>query len=106
MSVKVKIKKGDTVLVIAGNNKGSKGLVKRVDLEKNRVYVEGVNLVKRHMKPTAAQPDGKIVEKEAGLHISNVMILLGDTPTRVGRKHDEATGKLVRYSKKNGEVIK
>jgi large subunit ribosomal protein L24 len=106
MSVKVKLKKGDTVLVIAGNNKGSKGEVKRVDLEKNRVYVEGVNMVKRHTKPTTAQPDGKIVEKEAGIHISNVMLLVGETPTRVGRKLDETSGKLVRYSKKTGEVIK
>jgi large subunit ribosomal protein L24 len=106
MSVKIKIKKGDNVLVVAGNHKGSKGEVKRIDLEKNRVYVEGVNMVKRHMKPTTAQPDGKIVEKEAGIHISNVMLLVGDAPTRVGRKLDDASGKLVRYSKKTGEVIK
>jgi large subunit ribosomal protein L24 len=106
MSVKLKIKTGDLVMVIAGKNKGSKGKILRVDKERSRVIVENVNMVKRHMRPTTAEPEGKIVEKEASLHISNVMLLVNDTPTRVGRKLDESTGKLTRFAKKTGEVIK
>jgi large subunit ribosomal protein L24 len=107
MAVKLKIRKGDKVIVIAGEHKGQKGSVKSVDRAKLRAIVDGVNMIKKHTKPSAKNPEGGIIEKEAPIHISNLMLLSpkGDTPTRVGRKRDES-GKLVRYSKKNGETIK
>jgi len=106
MPTKLKIKSGDLVVVTAGNHKGEQGTVLSVDLKKDRALVEGVNLVKRHTKPTPQQPEGKIVEKEAPLHLSNLMVVVKDTPSRLGRKLDESTGKLIRYSKKTGETIK
>ncbi len=103
---KLKIKKGDMVLVIAGNAKGSKGRVLQVVPETNRVIVEGINLVSRHTKPTAQSPNGSIVKKEAPIHISNVQLIdAAGNATRVGRKLNEE-GKNVRYSKKSGEIIK
>ncbi len=103
---KLKIKKGDMVLVIAGNAKGSKGRVLQVVPETNRVLVEGINLVSRHTKPTAQSPNGSIVKKEAPIHISNVKLIdATGNATRVGRKLNEE-GKNVRYSKKSGEIIK
>ena len=105
---KLHIKKGDTVKVIAGNSKGSEGKVIEVLIAKNRAIVEGVNMVSKHSKPNAANPQGGIVKQEAPIHISNLMLVdpkSGDA-TRTGRKRDENTGKLVRYSKKSGEVIK
>ena len=105
---KLHIKKGDTVKVIAGNSKGSEGKVIEVLIAKNRAIVEGVNMVSKHSKPNAANPQGGIVKQEAPIHISNLMVVdpkSGDA-TRIGRKTDEKTGKLVRYSKKSGEVIK
>ena len=105
---KLHIKKGDTVKVIAGNSKGSEGKVIEVLIAKNRAVVEGVNMVSKHSKPNAANPQGGIVKQEAPIHISNLMVVdskSGDA-TRIGRKRDEKTGKLVRYSKKSGEVIK
>lgn len=94
-------------MVIAGENKGQKGTVKSVDRVKMRAVVDGVNMIKRHTKPSAKYPEGGIIEKEAPVHISNLMYVnsKGEV-TRLGRKRDEATGKLVRYSKKNGETIK
>ena len=68
--------------------------------------MEGVNIVKKHTKPNAKNTQGGIVEKEAPIHISNLMVMENNVPTRIGRKIDEKTGKLVRYSKKSGEVIK
>jgi large subunit ribosomal protein L24 len=107
MAIKLKIKKGDNVIVIAGENKGQKGLVKSVDRVKMRVVVDGVNMIKRHTKPSAKYPEGGIIEKEAPIHISNLMFLTSKgEATRVGRKKDESTGKIVRYSKNNGETIK
>lgn len=107
MAVKLKIKKGDNVIVIAGEHKKQKGVVKSVDRVKMRAIVDGVNMIKRHTKPSAKHPEGGIIEKEAPIHISNLMYL---TPkgeaTRLGRKKDEATGKIVRYTKNNGETIK
>jgi large subunit ribosomal protein L24 len=107
MAVKLKIKKGDKVVVIAGENKGQKGEVKSVDRVKMRAIVDGVNMIKRHTKPSAKYPEGGIIEKEAPIHISNLMYLTpkGDA-SRIGRKKDQASGKIVRYSKKNGETIK
>ena len=105
---KLHIKKGDTVKIIAGNSKGSEGKVIKVLIAKNRAIVEGANMVSKHSKPNAANPQGGIVKQEAPIHVSNLMVLdpsSGDS-TRVGRKRDEKTGKLVRYSKKSGEVIK
>ena len=105
---KLHIKKGDTVKVIAGNSKGSEGKVIEVLIAKNRAVVEGVNMVSKQSKPNAANPQGGIVKQEAPIHISNLMLVdskSGDA-TRIGRKRDEKTGKLVRYSKKSGEVIK
>ncbi len=101
---KFHIKKGDNVKVIAGDHKGLEGPVLRVDTKKDRVIVEGVNLVKKHEKPNAANPQGGIVEKEAGIHISNVQLLVNGETTRVGRKKNEE-GKAVRYAKKTGEII-
>ena len=101
---KLKIKTGDTVRVIAGDHKGSEGKIVKVLLEKNKVIVEGVNMVKKHMKPSAQSPQGGIVEKEASIQISNLTLLTskGET-TRIGYKMEE--GKKVRFSKKSNEVI-
>lgn len=107
MRRKLNIKKGDTVMVIAGDSKGQQGRVLMVDIEKGRILVEGVNLVKKHTRPTNKTPKGGIVQKEAPIHISNLKVIDGSgKPTRIGRKIDEKTNKIVRYSKKSGEVIK
>ena len=101
---KLKIKTGDTVRVIAGDHKGSEGKIIKVLLEKNKVIVEGVNMVKKHMKPSAQSPQGGIVEKEALIHISNLSLLTSKAETtRVGYKTED--GKKVRFSKKSNEVI-
>ena len=103
---RLKIKKGDTVKVIAGESKGQQGKVLEVMLANRKVLVERVNLVSKHTKPNAKNTQGGIVKQEAPIHISNVMLVdpaSGNT-TRVGRK--EVDGKLVRYAKKSGEVIK
>jgi len=101
---KLKIKTGDTVRVIAGDHKGSEGKIVKVLLEKNKVIVEGVNMVKKHMKPSAQSPQGGIVEKEASIQISNLSLLTSKgVATRVGYKMED--GKKVRFSKKSNEVI-
>ena len=101
---KLKIKSGDTVKVIAGDHKGSEGKVLQVLIDKNKAIVEGVNLIKKHNKPSAQNPQGGIVEKEAPIHISNLSLLTsnGET-TRVGFKMEG--DKKVRFSKKSNEVI-
>jgi large subunit ribosomal protein L24 len=104
---KLKIRKGDLVKVIAGDSKGQQGKVQEVLVAKNRVVIEGVNLISKHTKPSAATPNGGIIKKEAALHISNVQLVdpkSGKT-TRVGRKLN-ADGKLVRVAKISGEEIK
>jgi large subunit ribosomal protein L24 len=107
MRRKLHIKKGDTVMVIAGDSKGQQGRVLVVDAEKEKILVEGVNMVSKHTRPTNKTPKGGIVEKEAPIHISNLKVIDSTgKPTRVGRKIDEKTNKTVRYSKKSGEVIK
>jgi large subunit ribosomal protein L24 len=108
MQKKLHIKKGDTVIVITGNYRGQKGRILEVIRKTNRAIVEGVNLMKKHTKPNAKSPQGGIVEQEAGIHISNLMLVDPKTGerTRVGRRLDETTGKLIRYSKKSGEEIK
>ena len=105
--MKLHIKKGDMVQVIAGDNKGKQGKVLKVEVSKERAIVEGVNICKKATKPNAQNPQGGIVEKEAPIHVSNIMVLdpKSGKPTKVGRKAD-ANGKLVRYAKKSGEEIK
>lgn len=107
MSVKLHIKKGDTVRVIAGDSKGQQGKVLKVEVSKSRAIVEGVNLIKKATKPNAKNPQGGIVEQEAPIHVSNLQLLdpKSGKPTRVGRRRN-AEGKLVRYAKKSGEEIK
>jgi large subunit ribosomal protein L24 len=100
---KLKIKTGDTVKVIAGDQKGKEGKVVRVFIEKNRAIVEGVNLVSKHTKPSAQSPQGGIVKKEASLDVSNLMLLEGGIATRVGYKSED--GKKVRFSKKSDKAI-
>jgi large subunit ribosomal protein L24 len=104
---KLKIKKGDLVKVIAGDSKGTQGKITEVLLAKNRAIVEGANMVSKHTKPNAANPNGGIVKQEAAIHISNLMLVDPKTgaATRVGRKKNDA-GKLVRVAKKSGEEIK
>ena len=104
--MKLHVKNGDTVKVIAGEDKGRTGKVLKVYPEKNRAIVEGMNIVKKHTKPNARNTQGGIVEQEASIHISNLMVMDGKQATRIGRRIDEKTGKLVRYSKKTGEEIK
>ena len=102
---KLKIKTGDTVRIVAGDHNGTEGKVMRVDIEKNRAIVEGANMVSKHEKPSAKNPQGGIVQKEAFIHISNLALLdakSGDA-TRVG--FDLRDGKKVRVSKKSNEVI-
>lgn len=106
-NIKLKIRKGDTVKVIAGNSKGKEGKVLEVLVEKNKALVEGANMVTKHTKPNATNPNGGILKKEAPINISNLMLVdpASGKATRVGRK-ENAEGKLVRYAKKSGEVIK
>lgn len=102
---KLKIKSGDTVVVITGEHKGSEGKVMKVLLDKNKAIVEGVNTVKKHEKPSAANPQGGITEKEAPIHISNLSLIdpKSGKATRVGYKMED--GKKVRFSKKSNQVI-
>ena len=104
MQQKLHIKIGDTVKVISGESTGQEGAILSIDKKKMRAKVGGVNLIKKHQKPSAAEPQGGIVEMEAGLHISNLMIVHNGQATRVGRKLNKE-GKLVRYSKKSGEEL-
>ncbi|KQC31245.1 50S ribosomal protein L24 [Flagellimonas eckloniae] len=103
--MKLKIKTGDTVKVIAGDHKGTEGKILQVDREKNKAIVEGVNTVSKHEKPSAQNPQGGIVKKEAPIHISNLSLIdpkSGET-TRVG--YEVRDGKKVRLAKKSNEVI-
>lgn len=104
---KLHIKKGDTVFVNAGEDKGKTGRVLHVDVKKNRAIVEGINFVSKHTKPDAKNPQGGILKKEASVHISNLNPLdpKSGKPTRIGRVRNEK-GKLVRIAKKSGEEIK
>jgi len=102
---KVKIKKGDIVRVISGEDKGSEGKVLEVYPVKNRVMIEGINIISKHTKPNTQNPDGGIIKQEAAIHLSNVMLVDPSTgkTTRIGRKEED--GKIVRYAKKSGEVL-
>lgn len=99
----MKIKKGDTVRVIAGGDVNNEGKVIAIDKKNNTVTVEGVNMVKRHVKPSMANQAGGIIEQEAPIDASNVMLLHNGQPTRVGFKMDG--DKKVRFAKKTGDVI-
>ena len=100
----LKIKKGDTVKIIAGKDKGKEGKVILVDAKSSRVVVEGLNIVKRHSKPSTANQKGGIISKEAPIHISNVALVVNGETTKVGFEIKD--GKKVRIAKKTGEEIK
>lgn len=104
---KLHIKKGDTVYVNSGEDKGKTGRVLQVLVDKNRAIVEGINMVSKSTKPSAQNPQGGIVKQEAAIHISNLNVVDPKTgePTRIGRRRS-SEGTLVRYSKKSGEEIK
>ncbi|TAF98141.1 MAG: 50S ribosomal protein L24 [Runella slithyformis] len=103
---KMHIRTGDSVKVIAGNSKGQSGKIVKMLLDKQRAVVEGVNMITKHVKPTAATPQGEIKKLEGSIHISNLMVIDAKTgePTRTGRKLNEK-GKLQRYSKTSGNFI-
>ncbi|MDD7557541.1 MAG: 50S ribosomal protein L24 [Porphyromonas somerae] len=105
--VKFHIKKGDTVFINAGDDKGKTGRVLKVDTKKNRAIVEGRNMITKRTKPSAQHPQGGMVHKEASIHISNLNPVDPKTgaPTRVGRRRND-DGKLERYAKKSGELLK
>jgi large subunit ribosomal protein L24 len=104
-TTKMHVKKGDTLKVISGKDKGKQGVILEAFPKKARVIVEGVNVVKKHAKPSQDNPQGGIINKEAAIHVSNVMPVDPKTgePTRVGYK--EENGKKVRFSKKSGELL-
>ncbi|NCF95149.1 MAG: 50S ribosomal protein L24 [Bacteroidetes bacterium] len=101
---KFHIKTGDTVMVIAGTAKGQSGRVIRMIPKQHRAVIEGLNLVTKHQKPSATSPQGGIVKMEAPIHLSNLMLMIGDQATRVGRRIED--GKVVRYAKNTGDIIK
>lgn len=98
-----KIKKGDTVKIITGKDSGKEGKVLSVDTKSNKVLVEGINMITKHSKPTAANQNGGIIQKEAPIHASNVMYLHKGKATRIGFKFEN--DKKVRFAKSTGEVI-
>ncbi len=104
--VKFHVRSGDTVLVIAGNSKGQSGKIVEMLREKNRAIVEGVNMLTKHIKPSAQNPQGELRKIEGSIHLSNLMLVDGATgkPTRTGRKLNDK-GKLQRYSKDTGNFI-
>lgn len=101
---KIKIKKGDTVKVISGDYKGKTGVVLEVIPAENRAIVEGIRIVSKHTKPNAKNTAGGIIKQEAPINISNLMLMVGGKPTRIGRRVEG--DKIVRYSKKTLEIIK
>ncbi len=101
-----RIRRGDRVVVISGRSRGARGVVRQVDRKKQRVTIEGVNMIKRHQRARSAQQQSAIIEREGPIHVSNVMLLdpASDEPTRVGFRRRE-DGALVRVSKRSGEAI-
>lgn len=99
------VKKGDNVIVISGNDKGKIGKVLSVLIKQNRVVIEGVNIVTRHLKPSNANPDGGIEKKEAPIHASNVQVLDPKTEERTKTGKKIVDDKKVRYAKKSGEIL-
>ena len=110
-NVSTRLRKNDTVKVISGNAKGTVGKVLFIDRKKGRLIVEGVNIVKRHTKPSQKNPNGGIISREAPINITNVMLMCPKTnePTRIGSKviKDETSGKVtrMRLSRKSGEIV-
>ncbi|WP_371133031.1 50S ribosomal protein L24 [Lutibacter sp.] len=101
--MKLKIKSGDSVRVMAGDHKGEEGKIVKIFLDKNRAIVEGVNMVSKHAKPSAQNPQGGIVKKEASIHISNLMLLEKGNTTKVGYRIEG--DKKIRFSKKSDKAI-
>ena len=100
----MKIKKGDNVQIISGNDVVKSGRVIKVFLSENKIIVEGLNMVKKHARPTQENPQGGIMEKEASIHISNVMLIVSGKPSRIGYKILD-DGRKVIFAKRNDEVI-
>jgi large subunit ribosomal protein L24 len=100
---KIKLKTGDSVRVIAGDQKGKEGKISRIFIDKNRAIVEGVNMVSKHTKPSAQSPQGGIVKKEASLNVSNLALLEDGNVTKVGYRLED--GKKIRFSKKSDKAI-
>ena len=100
----MKIRKGDTVQIMSGTDAGKVGRVIKVYLDRDRILVEGINIVKKHTRPSQDNPQGGIIEKEASIHVSNTLLMADGKPTKVGYKILE-DGKKVRVAKKTGEVI-
>jgi large subunit ribosomal protein L24 len=105
MQKKLHIKVGDAVKVLSGESRGQEGKVLKIDRKKDRAVVEGLNMLKKHAKPNAANPEGGIIEMEGTIHVSNLMVVNKGVASRTGRKANKE-GKVVRYSKKSGEEIK
>lgn len=107
--IKLKLKVGDFVRVMRGDKlkaKGKEGKIIFIDTKTQRAIVEGVNIVKKHEKPNAKNPQGGIVEKEAPIHLSNLMLISQGKPTRIGRRINPETHKIERYAKKTNETLK
>ena len=102
--IKTKLKKGDNVIVVSGKDKGKSGSILSIFPSKNKAIVKGINIVKKHARPTQDNPQGGIMEKEASIHISNIMLVVSGKPTRVGFKSLD-NGKKVKFAKTTGEVI-
>ena len=100
-----KIRKDDSVKVVSGNYKGQTGRVIKIVNKNNRAIVEGINKVKKHIRPSQDNPQGGIIEKEMSIHISNLMLLNKNKPVKVGFKIDEKTNKKVRFNKSNGDLL-
>jgi large subunit ribosomal protein L24 len=103
---KSKLKKGDTVRVISGESRGQEGKIVSIDTKKMRAIVEGVNMVSKHSKPSAANANGGIIKQEGSIHVSNLMFVEGGKTVRIGRVVNSTTNKIERISKKTKEVIK
>ncbi|MCG6959209.1 50S ribosomal protein L24 [bacterium BMS3Abin03] len=108
--LKTRLKKNDRVKVIAGNHRGKEGKILKIFRDKKRVIVEGVNIIKRHTRPTQKNPQGGITQKEAPIHISNIMLIdpKSNEPSRIGMQiiaDDSGNKKRMRYGKKSGEII-
>lgn len=108
--LKTRLKKNDRVKVISGNHKGKEGKILKIFREKNSIIVEGVNIIKRHTRPTQKKPQGGITQKEAPIHISNVMLIdpKANEPSRIGMQiiiDEQGKSKRMRYGKKSGEII-
>jgi large subunit ribosomal protein L24 len=103
---KIKLKKGDTVKVLSGEARGQQGKIISIDLKNSRALVEGVNMISKSEKPSAKNTNGGITKKEGSIHLSNLMFVEGTAGVRLGRRANDKTGKLERFSKKTKEAVK